>query len=99
MQQFDVCHHIDSDSMVVIVQSDLLAGMHNQVVIPLIPVAEAPMPIKRLNPLFTINGIEYAMVTQYLTAVRSSALTNRHIQLYDRQDDIKAALDMLFQGY
>ena len=54
------------------VQNDLLMGLNSRLVIPLLPIDIAPSPQRRLNPSFEIEGAEYRLITQYLSAIRQS---------------------------
>ena len=48
------------------VQADLLDELKTRIVIPLIIKALAPIPAKRLNPSFEIEGEEHVLVTQFM---------------------------------
>ncbi|WP_246811302.1 CcdB family protein [Mesorhizobium sp. AA22] len=50
------------------VQADLLKSLNTRVVIPLMP-PTAPVPGRRLNPTFTINGSDHVMVTEFISAL------------------------------
>lgn len=58
------------------VQSDLLGDLNTRVVVPLLKIGEAPLPAKRLNPVFQIEGVEVMMATQFLSAVPATLLVN-----------------------
>jgi toxin CcdB len=81
------------------VQSDLTAGLSTRVVIPLLSQDRAPMPAKRLNPLFAIGGASYVMATQFLAAIPASELRDFQGSLERERDAIVNALDMLFFGF
>ncbi|TPM46948.1 plasmid maintenance protein CcdB [Mesorhizobium sp. B2-3-2] len=81
------------------VQSDLLEGLSTRVVIPLMPSNIAPVPGRRLNPSFAINGRDHVMVTQFMSALTASELPDAEGNLSRHPDDIVAALGMLFQGF
>jgi toxin CcdB len=81
------------------VQSDLLEVLNTRVVVPLMPLDQAPRAARRLNPVFDIEGQAHVMVTQYLSAVRGSELGPRATTLEARFDAITAALDMMYHGY
>jgi len=81
------------------VQSDLLEGLSTRVVIPLMPPKIAPVPGRRLNPTFAINGKDHVMVTQFMSAFATSELPVPEGNLSRHHDDIVAALDLLFQGF
>ncbi|WP_246684693.1 MULTISPECIES: CcdB family protein [unclassified Mesorhizobium] len=59
----------------------------------------APLPARRLNPIFRIDGRDHVMVTQFISAVTASELRTAEGSLARHHDEIVAALDMLFQGF
>jgi len=81
------------------VQSDLLGGLNTRVVVPLLPKSSAPVPAQRLNPVFSIEGQEVVMATQYMAAVPEAELRSRVGSLSEEHDEISAALEMLFLGF
>lgn len=81
------------------VQSDLLSGLNTRVVVPLLPKTSAPVPAQRLNPVFSIEGQDVIMATQYLAAVPEHELRLKSGSLATYQDEISEALDMLFLGF
>lgn len=81
------------------IQADLLDALNTRVVVPLMPRSEAPAPAKRLNPIFTIDGQEVVMVSQFLSAVPLFALGKQIGNLADQTDQITAAIDMVTQGF
>ncbi|WP_299154534.1 CcdB family protein [uncultured Tateyamaria sp.] len=97
MARFDV---FASDSGLLLdVQSDLLDVLTTRVVVPLIPLDQAPTPARRLNPIFDLDGTQLLMATQFIATVPTSILGDRHSSLSAAQDEITAALDMLFTGF
>ena len=81
------------------VQSNFLDHLDTRVVVPLYPVDNVPAAVKRLHPVFMIDGRRYVLATPLLAAVPSSILGDRKGSLDHHHDDIVAALDMLFQGF
>jgi toxin CcdB len=81
------------------VQANMMSHLNTRVVVPLLPLAEAPKPAKTLNPQFVIDGAAYSMVTQYMAAVPSKVLKGAILSAEDRHDEIVAALDLLLQGF
>jgi toxin CcdB len=97
MPQFDIYranHGFNLD-----VQTDLISPLNTRLIVPLMPPAVAPRPEKRLNPVFTIEGESFVMVTQYLSAIRVAALGPPVGSLDPHYDDIRAALDMIFLDF
>ncbi|MDA9722028.1 CcdB family protein [Luminiphilus sp.] len=99
MARFDVYRNAAGEGYLLDVQSDLLAGLSTRVVGPLMPVALAPRPAERLNPVFQFDGDTVVMVTQFLAAVPQKELGRSLGSLEAFSDDISAALDMLFLGF
>ena len=98
MARFDV-YLLQGGTHVLDVQSSLLAPLTTRVVVPLIPAAKAPPPIKELNPVFTIEGEPHVMLTQALSAVAGHELKKPVLSLDGEQDAIAKALDLLLIGY
>lgn len=76
------------------VQADLLDSLNTGVVVPLLPLADAPTLAKRLNPVFEISIEPHVMVTQFLTAIPSALVRSPVITLEDRDSEIMVALDI-----
>ncbi|RUW51635.1 plasmid maintenance protein CcdB [Mesorhizobium sp. M1A.F.Ca.ET.072.01.1.1] len=81
------------------VQSDLLDNFKTRVVVPLLPLASAPPPMRRLHPVFEINGRKLVMATHLIATVAATELGENRFNLAKHHDEIVAALDMLFQGF
>ena len=98
MAQFDVYRMADGE-LVLDVQTDLLGSFDSRLVVPLMPVADAPVRHPRLNPAVTIDGQSYVMVTQFMIAVDRPELGSRVDNLDRYYDQIKLAYDMIFNGF
>lgn len=81
------------------VQANVLSGLNTRVVVPLLPLSEAPIPAKRLNPVFKIGTEPHVMVTQFLAAIPRSLLGQPVTNLDDRHTEVMAALDMVLIGF
>src|SRR5690554_2593066 len=99
MARFDIFQNEGEAGYLLDVQSDLLSGLNTRVVVPLLPKSSAPSPSQRLNPVFSIDGQELVMATQYMAAVPEVELRSGVGALVEQQDEISAALDMLFLGF
>lgn len=105
MARFDVYANPDDGGWLLDLQTNLLEGLSTRIVVPLMPVENAPTAAHRLNPLFEIAGSRVVMVTQFLAAVPISILRNpqanlsAHPNLSARRATIVDAVDMVFQGY
>lgn len=76
MARYDVYPNPQGRGWMLDVQSDLLGDLNTRVVVPLLKFGEAPLPAKRLNPVFQIEGVEVMMATQFLSAVPATRLVN-----------------------
>jgi toxin CcdB len=99
MARFELFRNEGAEGYLLDVQSDLLSGLNTRVVVPLLPASAGPAPAQRLNPVFSIEGQEWVMVTQFMAAVPEGELRCAVGSLAERQDEISAALDMLFLGF
>ncbi|WP_306115022.1 MULTISPECIES: CcdB family protein [unclassified Roseovarius] len=99
MAKFDVYPGTESDTLLLDVQADLLDALNTRMVVPLMAATKAPVPAKRLNPIFVIGGSEYVMVTQFMAAVPRTMLREPVTSLKDRFEEITTAIDLLIQGF
>lgn len=99
MARFDVFKNSGGSGFLLDVQSDLLSGLNTRMVIPLLPLSQAPQPAQRLNPVVSVGESEVIVATQFMAAVSESELRTKVASLASCQDDISAALDMLFLGF
>ncbi|MDX8479272.1 CcdB family protein [Mesorhizobium sp. VK24D] len=99
MARYDFYRNAGSGGYLLDVQSDLLEHLDTKIVVPLLPPNMAPLPARRLNPIFRIDGEDHVMVTQFMSALTGSELRAAEGNLAKHHDDIVAALDMLFQGF
>ncbi|MBZ9978795.1 plasmid maintenance protein CcdB [Mesorhizobium sp. B2-7-3] len=99
MPRYDVFAGRVEDNYLLDVQSDLLDNFKTRIVVPLLPVATVPPPMRKLHPIFEINGRKLVMATHLIATVPASELVESRLNLAKHHDDIVAALDMLFQGF
>lgn len=99
MAKYDVHRDPGGNGFLLDVQADLLDRLNTRVVVPLLPEPAAPTAATRLNPVLTVAGADYVMVTQFLAAVPASVLGAPVANLSDSFAEITGALDMLFQGF
>jgi toxin CcdB len=99
MARYDVFAGRVEGNYLLDVQSDLLEHFKTRVVVPLLPVATVPPPMRRLHPIFEINGRKLVLATHLIATVPASELGESLLNLTKHHDDIVAALDMLFQGF
>lgn len=98
MARFDIYSSPNGAGYLLDVQADLLDGLNTRLVVPLMSLSTAPLPAKRLNPVFDIESERYAMVTQYLSAVPVSILKTPVASLVQHDTEITGALDMALTG-
>ncbi len=99
MAKFSIYQNPSGNGFLLDVQSDLLSGLNTRMVVPLLERAHAPIPAQRLNPVFTVDGEEVVMVTQFMASIPEVELKHRIGQLKEEQLEASNALDMLFLGF
>ena len=105
MARFDVYNNPGSQDgatpYLLDVQSNLLDALESRVVIPLRSLEHFPKVklSENLTPVFTIKGHDFLLETPKMGAVPVRILKNPVISLANKQAQITAALDFLFQGY
>jgi len=102
-QQFDVVANPDAEDAahrpyLVVLQSDLVSGLHSTVVAPLAS-REQFSGASRLNPIMPVDGREFWLATHELFAVDRRVLRQPIANLSDHRDAIIAALDFVFIGF
>ena len=96
MAQFDV-YRIAGYVLVLDCQSDTLDDLKTRFAVPLRPLERAP--IKRLHPLFEVDGETLVMVTHLARGIDCRDINSVIGNLAAHEYEIKAALDMLIRGY
>lgn len=99
MARFDVYPNPGGAGYLLDVQSDLLDALNTRVVVPLLPVDQAPRAARHLNPAFEVENKPVVMVTQFLAAIPAIELKSPVCGLQSAQDEIRAALHFLFVGF
>ena len=99
MAKYDVFSNSYGDGFLLDVQSDLLSDLNTRIVVPLLPISNAPKPAARLNPIFEVNEESVVMVTQFMAAVPTSMLRNAVGKLDGEFERVTSAIDMLMQGF
>jgi toxin CcdB len=98
-RQFDVVANPDAEDAarrpyLVVLQSDLVSGLHSTVVAPLVP-REHFSGAHRLNPIVSVDRREFWLATHELFAVDRRVLRAKIASLSDHRDAIIAALDFV----
>jgi toxin CcdB len=98
MARFDLYRN-GSDGYFLDVQTDLISGLGTRLVVPLLAADRVPQPIRRLHPIFEIEGHRFVMATHFMSAVAASQLKQPVGNLIAHYDAIVAARDMIFLGF
>ena len=107
MAQFDYYPAPSGKGYVVDVQSDLMNHLNTRLVVPLLPIGQAPAPQQRLNLVFEILAVRHVFLTQFLTVMPVAGPTDRpeaglglpEGNLGEHALGIFNALDMMFHGF
>ncbi|MER8369817.1 CcdB family protein [Mesorhizobium sp. M0306] len=99
MALYDVFAGSIEGSYLLDVQSDMLDHFKTRVVVPLLPMATTPPPMRKLHPLLEISGRKMVMATHLIATVPADELGESRMNLSKHHEDIVSALDMLFQGF
>ena len=99
MAKFDVYRLKQGGSYVLDCQADLLSDLNTRLVVPLLPISEAPKPAMRLNPILAVESERLVMMTQFAASVPTRELGDAVQSLTSEQDAVSAALDMLIIGF
>ena len=99
MARFSVHDWSAGNGLVLNLQTDFLEWLDTRVVAPLVPIDHAPPPAKQLNPVFSVGGADYVMLTQSMASVPTSTLGLEVANLSEFHDEITRAIDMMFQGF
>jgi toxin CcdB len=102
MAQFDVFAYSGPNRSVAYlldVQSDLLRDLASRVVVPLVPLSDFGPPMKRLNPILSISGVDHVMATSELAGTPTKNLGRAVGNLDAHRHEIKGAVDFLMDGF
>lgn len=97
MARFDV-YRTSYGTVLLDCQTDFLTRVETRLVAPLRLRAQIRQPIRRLMPIFNIDGVEYVMITPLLAAVPRNDVGKRIGSLADQHDEIMGAIDLLLTG-
>jgi toxin CcdB len=99
MARFDVYANLGGAGYLLDVQANVLDTLNTRIVVPLMPIATAPSPAQRLNPIFEIGEERFVMVTQFVAAVPRAILRAPVTNLVAHDGIIAGALDMALIGF
>ena len=84
---------------VIDVQAPVLNHLATRTVVPLVPAAQSPPPIRDLNPVFEIEGEPHVLVTQAIASIPARELRRSVASLDHCHDAVTRALDFLLTGF
>ncbi len=100
MAKFDIYSSSSANAAFLIdLQDEIIDNLSTRVVAPLVSVDVVSKQIKILNPLISVNGEEYLLMTHLLAAVPVSVLKMKIASALSQRDEIIASLDFLFTGF
>jgi len=104
MKQFDVVANPfprtrERQPFLVALQSDLLVGNLDTVVVAPLEPAASDTFADRLNPRVEVEGQPFVVIAQEVVTVRKSVLGNPRGSIASERDAITGALDLLFTGF
>ncbi|MBU9819653.1 CcdB family protein [Rahnella sp. BCC 1045] len=82
------------------VQSDIIGALNTRLVIPLFPMTLFHgTPAKTLNPILSIEGDNFVLMTHEMASVRLTHLGEEVLSVHEYRQVIKSALDFLLDGF
>jgi toxin CcdB len=99
MPKHDIYRGPDGRGYLLDVQTDWIEGLDTRIVVPLLPVEDAPQVARILNPVVEIEGRAHMMAAQYASAIQGRLLRSPVADLRSRADEVTRALDLLLQGF
>ncbi|MGI4877499.1 MAG: CcdB family protein [Janthinobacterium lividum] len=98
MARYDV-YRANEHDLLLDLQADILDDLGTRFVVLLRPRGRVEPPIRRLNPVFAIDGIDHVMLTQLVASVPPRELGRPLATLAAEADAIRDALDFLLVGF
>lgn len=100
MAQFDIYAFTPGGGvrLVVDLQNALLEGLATRLVAPLYPLKSNEPTFLRLNPRVQVEGDDYYIAIQEMSAIRLNALGKKIASVGAHRDQIIAAIDFLTTG-
>jgi len=81
------------------VQNSLFEGLSTRLIVPLVRLKQSDHPIKRLNPVFEIEGKPVYMSTAEMAGISRKSIGKHVVSLSSRRDEIRDSLDFLITGF
>jgi toxin CcdB len=98
MARLSLHRNRDGSGYLLDVQADILKSLSSRLVIPVLPLDQAPPPAGKLNPLVTVDGVVHSVVTQHMAAVSTKLLGDVAVSMEQRDTEIIGAIDLLISG-
>ena len=100
MAKFDIYNSASGGATYLIdLQDESLAGLSTRVVAPLVQIDAAPKRMKILNPVVSVDGRDFVLMTHLMAAIPASILKQKVASALRQRDEIIASLDFLFTGF
>ena len=100
MAKYDIYKSVSAGSEYLLdLQDEIIDNLSTRVVAPLVPVDDVPKRMKILNPIISVAGTEYLLMTHLLAAIPASTLKIKVGSVLTQRDEIIASLDFLFTGF
>jgi toxin CcdB len=97
--RFDVHRRPGAGGYLLDVQSNVTDRLGTRIVVPLLPPARVPTPIRDLHPVFEMGEARFVMATHLLAAMPRRELGRAVGSLVAERDAITRALDILLTGF
>jgi toxin CcdB len=97
--RFDLYRAPTGANLFLDIQHRSLDHLRTRVVIPLMPPAEVPEPIRDLHPIFVIEGERRLLATQLIGSIPKRQLGKPIGNIETHRDAITKALDVLYSGF
>lgn len=99
MAQFDIYEgRGEGIKFLIDLQHDMLENLSTRIVAPLVSPETAGPPMRTVNPLISVGGEQYILMTQLLAAIPISTLNGPFGSCQTQREEIVAAINMLFTG-
>jgi toxin CcdB len=100
MAQFDVFRTRGAGvyPFVIDVQADIHARLATRIVVPVVSRTRYTQPATRLNPIVTVLGEAYVVVSALIAAVPTVSLGSAVASVAAQRETLIAALDLLITG-
>lgn len=100
MAKFDIYSSSSASATFLIeLQDEIIDDLSTRVVAPLVSVDDVQKRMKILNPVISVEGKDYLLMTHLLAAIPSSALKDKVASASTQRAKIIASLDFLFTGF